>query len=121
MRWKVKGAPDCCPHCGKGPLFCPGCGESNVPKCLQCKQWTLFNPKAPEYSHPKGFLLEGNPPKESIVQASEWDGSDWFCVGTSPFISNRAKVWLEEAKATPIRFRPALLDIEGVEGRFEQR
>ncbi len=121
-RWKVTGAPNLCPHCHKVPMVCPGCGYINWPKCSNCRQLTLFRPDVPEYSHPKGFRLEESDLGEyvQIVEGSQWDGSDFFRVDRVTCVSNRAKDWLEETHTFPVGFKPALLNIEGVEDRFPE-
>ncbi len=119
-RLLVEGAPNLCPHCGKLPLVCPGCGDTNF-KCENCNQWTIFQPDTPEYSHPKGFALQGYFPEAEIVEAKDWDGSDFFlagCGGNVAFVTNRVRDWIGELDAYPIDFKPALLNIEGVEERF---
>jgi hypothetical protein len=117
-RLKVKGAANACPHCGKEPVVCPGCGRIQR-QCLACGKNTLFLPGAPwADSDEKGFRFEGYPDID-IVQAKEWDGSDWFDSGGMTFISSRAKDWLERTHTYPIEIKPALLDVEGVEEKFK--
>lgn len=120
LRCRVKDAPNSCPHCGKETMVCPRCGQTNWPRCPSCGELTLFRPDAPEYSHPKGLAVEstGGPP---IVEGKQWDGSDWFRVKGylgGHFVSNRAKDWMEKTHTFPIAFKPALLNIEGVEDKF---
>jgi hypothetical protein len=89
---------------------------------MNCDQWTLFLPKAPDESHPKGFAVKGYPPDVEIVEGKDWDGSDFLRAGGSggvPFVSNRAKEWMEKTHTFPVKFKPALLNIEGVEDRFQ--
>ncbi len=123
-RLVVKGAPNLCPHCGKVPMVCPSCGQINWPKCIDCDEWTLFLPELPDESHPKGFVVKGYPPDVAIVEGKDWDGSDFFRAGASggvPFVSNRAKEWMEKTHTFPIKFKPALLNIEGVEDKFKEK
>lgn len=120
LRWKVKDAPNLCPDCNKEPMVCPGCGRVNTPCCKLCDKWTVYNPKYPEYSDPLGFSLvhlEG----DRIVDGKQWDGSDWFRIEGSPFVSNRAKEWMERTHTHPITFKPALLDIEGMDPALLKR
>jgi hypothetical protein len=121
LRTKVKGAPNLCPHCAKEIMVCPGCGRFNWPKCRVCDKFALFRPDAPEYSHPDGFRLALDFLKDrpNIVEAKDWDGSDFFRQGGSPFCSTRAKEWMENTGTFPVSFQPALLNIEGVEDRFK--
>lgn len=118
-RLEVSGASNLCPHCGKVPMVCPSCGQTNWPTCVECGQWTLRIPKRPEYSHPKGFLLQGYPPDVHIVEGKHWDGSDFFMADGVSYVSNRAKEWMEKTHTFPVEFKPALLNIEGVEEKFK--
>ena len=119
-RYQIKGAPNLCPHCKKVPMLCPSCGELNTPQCVHCGQWTLFNPEAPEYSHPNGFRYGAGIPRELvIVEGQQWDGSDFFRADGRACVSNRAKEWLEQTHTFPVAFQPALLNIEGVEEKFK--
>jgi hypothetical protein len=119
-RFTVHGAPNLCPHCRRMPMICPGCGANNWPKCEDCDEWTLFLPKVPNCSHPAGFIIEGYPPEVCIVEGKQWDGSDWFHSDGIIFVSNRAKEWLERTHTFPVAFKPALLNIEGVEDKFKK-
>jgi hypothetical protein len=112
-RWKILGAPNACPHCKLAPMVCTACGHQNWPRCSNCANFTLFRPEAPAYSHPRGFRLgdSGSGDARPIVEASTWDGSDFFYCDGSAFVNNRAKEWLERNGARPIRFEPALLSI----------
>jgi hypothetical protein len=95
----------------------------NWPYCDNCDKPTLFRPDAPEYSHPNGFRLAEsyNTERPAIIEAKDWDGKDFFRQGGSSYCSNRAKEWMEKAKTFPIEFKPALLNIEGVENEFKVR
>ncbi len=120
-RLKVVGAPNLCPHCGKVPMVCPGCGHNNWPERDYCRQPTLFLPDAPENSHPNGFTVTGYPPEVEIVEAKDWDGSDCFMAGSGSgthFVTDRVREWIGELDAYPITFKPALLNIAGVEEKF---
>lgn len=117
-RWRVKDAPNLCPHCKKEPMVCPGCGRLNT-KCFNCGQWAIYQPQHPEYSHLNGFLIEDNS-EFPIIEAKEWDGSDWFRSQGPYMVSNRAKEWMEKTHTFPVEFKPALLNIEGVEDKFEK-
>jgi hypothetical protein len=118
-RLKVVGAANLCPHCMMTTMVCPRCGERNWPKCINCDKWTLFLPKAPEYSSPKGFPVEGYPPDVQVVEGKLWDQKDFFTAAGVAFVSNRAKEWMERTHTHPIEFKPALLNIEGVEEKFK--
>ena len=83
-------------------------------ECLHCGRKTLFLPRAPEASDKDGFRLEGYPPAKHVVEAKDWDGSDWFECGGVPFVSSNAKEWLEKTHTHPVDIRPALLNVEGV-------
>jgi hypothetical protein len=118
FRYGLENAPNACPHCGNEPMICSGCGRVNIPCCSKCDRWTIFNPEYPEYSDPNGLRVkryEG----PSIIEAKDWDGSDWFRQGGMLFVSNRAKEWMERTHTHPIEFKPALLNIEGVEDKFK--
>jgi hypothetical protein len=118
----VEGNANLCPHCRETPMVCPACGHTNWPKCVHCDQWTLFLPAMPECSHPNGFLIEGYPPDVDIVDAKAWDGSDFFkASGGLPFVSNKAKEWMEQTHTFPVEFEAALLNTEGVEDRLRDK
>jgi hypothetical protein len=112
-RLKVRDAANLCPHCGRLPVICPGCGDLQR-ECLHCGRKTLFLPRAPEASAKDGFRLEGYPNDKHVVEAKDWDGSDWFECGGVPFISTKVKEWLEKTHTHPVDIRPALLNVEGV-------
>jgi hypothetical protein len=59
----------------------------------------------------KAFSLEGYPPEKPVVESAEWDGSDWFICGGVPFVSDRAKKWLEHVFANPIETKAAFLNL----------
>ncbi len=121
-RLVVQGASNLCPHCHKATMVCPGCGKTNWPKCINCDQWTTIIPTMPECSNPKGFIIKGYPPEVEIVEAKLWDGSDFFeACGGVPFVSNRAKEWMEKTHTFPVKFKPALLNIEGAEDKFKEK
>ena len=101
-------------------MVCPACGHTNWLKCINCDQWTLFLPKIPENSDPNGFVVTGYPPETHIIEGKSWDGSDFFeAGGGTPFVSNRAKEWMERTHIFPVKLVRALLNVEGAEDRFE--
>jgi len=117
-RFDIANAPNECPSCHKEPMVCRVCGHRNWPSCVRCGKWSLFDPKDPEWSNPKGFVLKGYPPQEQIVEAKQWDGRDFFRADGIPMVSKNAKEWLEKTHTFPIAFKPAVLNIEGVEHKF---
>ncbi len=115
-RWKFDGVSNLCPHCGQHAMVCEECGYINWPRCLECRELTLYRPDMPEYSHPRGIYMEYDRTKRfaPIVEESLWDGTDFFRVGEALFVSNRAKNWMEQNHTSSVHFEPALLNIEPV-------
>jgi hypothetical protein len=122
LRYRIRDGANLCPHCQTEPMICPGCANINWPRCFRCGELTLYRPDAPEYSHPNGVALEDDAGPR-IVEAKNWDGRDWLRV-RGPiggyFVSNRAKEWMERTHTFPVAFKPALLNIEGVEDKFKK-
>src|SRR5262249_9532430 len=113
-RLKIRNGKNLCPYCSQEPVVCAGCGEIQR-ECLNCGKKTLYLPNSSESSDKRGFRLEGYPPEVPVVEAKEWDGSDWFTCGGAPFIGNRAKEWLERTHTYPIEVKKALLNVEGAQ------
>jgi hypothetical protein len=113
-RLRIRGAPNKCLHCGKVPMVCPSCGETNWPTCAGCDKWTLFNPDDPNCSDMNGFVVRGYPPKLSVVDGDSWDGADFFLADGAAYVSNQAKQWFDKMRVTPNVLRPALLNIQGM-------
>lgn len=108
-RLKVVAGQNRCPHCFQAPMVCPGCAENNWPFCKRCGRATLYNPDHPEYSDPRGYALENYPPAVSVVDGNIWDGSDFFYFDGVPFVSERARRWLNRVGAEPIEIKEALI------------
>jgi hypothetical protein len=119
-RLKVKGKANVCPHCRMEPVVCEGCGTIQR-ECLRCGKATLALSGYAQAPDSKGFRFDGYPPEAMVVQADEWDGSDWFECGGAPFINKQAKDWLESMHAFPIASRPALLDLNHPRGVMPTR
>jgi hypothetical protein len=118
-RLKILNADNTCPHCRREPMICPGCGHLNTPRCLKCGKITMYQPEAPEYSDSQGFEVQITP-EQWILEGKGWDGSDWVLGNGGIFVSNRAKEWMERTHTFPVAFKPALLNIEGVEDKFKK-
>jgi hypothetical protein len=120
-RNKVIGEPVTCPFCHKEPMVCKGCGRVNDP-CFLCHKRTLIMPdETPKPNEKRVYYHWRTGPK--IVEAKDWDGSDWFSVkgehDDGPFVNRRAKAWCEKIGAPFLTFEPALLNVAGVEDRFK--
>jgi hypothetical protein len=110
-RLKVRDGKNLCPFCGREPVICPGCGEVQR-ECLNCGKQTLYLPAAVSgFKDKRGFRLEGSSADTCVVEGREWDGSDFFTCGGIPFISDRAKDWLERIHAHPFQVEEALLNV----------
>jgi hypothetical protein len=112
----VEGAPNSCPYCGREPVVCSGCGWFSEFGCPRCGKSVHYHRDHPEQADGKKLLYEGYP-SILIVDGKNWDGSDWFSVdghGGSWFVNRRAKHWFEATHVLDPKFKPALLNVEGM-------
>jgi hypothetical protein len=117
-RWRVKDAPNSCPYCGHEPVICPGCGWCSQYGCLACGKRIWYDGGDPGDADGRR-LLYGGYPKTLIVEGKDWDGSDWFAVeghGGDWFVNRRAREWFERVHVLDAKFKPALLNLEGMPG-----
>jgi hypothetical protein len=108
-RYRVTGAPNQCPHCGRTSVICVHCGTFSS-KCSACGQRTI---NTEGESDPKLFTF-GGLPKTLIVSDRDWDGSDIFGVdgpGGGVFFSARARAWFEKLHIFQVKFKDALIDM----------
>lgn len=109
-RYKIRGAPNLCPHCHGAQVICDYCGTI-FPDCPSCGR-----PLVGDEDDPKevdSFRLEGSP-KALIVSNRDWDGSDIFAMhgpGGGVFFSQRAKEWFEKSHIFEVKFKTAYLDV----------
>jgi hypothetical protein len=119
-RFKVIGEPSTCPFCHLEPMVCPGCGRVNDP-CFHCRNRTLIYPDETPGPNERRISCDFRTgPK--IVEARDWEGADWFELtgnrAGGPFVNKKAKEWCEKNRIPYWTFEPALLNVEGVEDRF---
>ena len=118
-RFKIRDGDNLCPHCRREPIICHGCGTV-FGRCIGCDTITLVRGKGKTEPGDKRLIDEGLP-DQLIVEAREWDRSDFFTVygsGGGWFVNRRAKDWLETHHIQGVRLEAALLNIEGVENEF---
>ena len=97
--------PNECPRCHWGPVVCPACHDTKYvcPKCkLELIGWT----NAP---HDRQFTAEIINDTDWIVEAHEWDGSDFF---SERYITRRALKYLLRVHATPFIAKPCWANVE---------
>lgn len=119
QRFKVSGGPNICPFCGLEPVVCPDC-RVVFNWCPNCDQRILRDEGDVKLGDIR--LVHRGFPNSLIVEAKDWDGSNFFAVkgtGGSWFVDRKAKDWLEKTHVTGSKLRPALLNIEGVEDKFK--
>jgi hypothetical protein len=114
-RFKIKGGPNACPHCGRAQVICDYCGTvfDDCPSCG--REMVSVRPDA-QGAQADTFGFEGAP-KTLIVANRDWDGSDIFAVkgpAGGVFISRRAKEFFEKSHIFEVHIEDALLDMSGV-------
>jgi len=114
--FKVVGAPNACPHCGRVPLFCPHCGHREL-ECSKCGKdaWTTRK----WHTGAKDPRLITSPPEDrypKILDGSRWDGSDFIYSReyVESFITKRALDWLLSIHAAPFYAEPTPVNIDGM-------
>jgi hypothetical protein len=115
-RWHVEGAPNSCPYCGREPVVCSGCYQLSKWECQQCGKEIYYDRDHPEQADGKKLLFDRYS-SILIVDGKNWDGSDWFLVdgdGGGWFVNRRAKSWFEATHTLDTKFKPALLNVEGM-------
>jgi len=104
MRFRVP-EPNECPRCQRGPIVCPACQyvEYVCPACkLELVGWT-------NEPHDRPFTAEIVDDSDYIVEAHEWDGSDFI---KGKLITGRALQFLLDAHATPFIAKPCWTNVE---------
>ena len=110
----VRGAPNACPFCGKGPIVCPGCWVRFI-GCPHCKEQTWTTRKDHGGANDRRLIVE--PPKMNesrILEGAKWDGSDFIYAPMGGFITKRCLDWLLSVHAAPFYALPALVNVEGL-------
>jgi hypothetical protein len=118
-RWQVHGGPNLCPYCEKEPLVCSGCGLCcSRFGCPRCKKRVHYFAGDERKNDGKNFLFD-LPPDVWVVDGEDWDGSDWLAMkwfeAGAWFVNRRAKEWFERTRCRDISFKPAMLNIEGMD------
>ena len=105
--WLRDDVPDQCPHCRHGPIFCRKCGFRMV-MCFECGQQTLVAAFA--HKGPNDKRLRLAPHEGNIIDASQWDGSDFM-----PFLVVTARVVKQciEWGAAPFVAHPMRICVDG--------
>lgn len=117
--FKVQGAENACPFCGRKPLICQECGFGNC-ICPQCDQsaWTPLN----KHGGAKDKTLIVSPPEQRdilVMEGKRWDGTDFLNTGGLTFVdsyivSKRALDWLLSMHATPFCARSVKFCTDGM-------
>jgi hypothetical protein len=97
--------PNECPRCHWGPVICPACSDTTYvcPQCgLELIGWT-------NKPHERPFTAEIINDTDFIIEAHEWDGSDFFA---ERYITRRALQYLVSVHATPFVAKPCWANVE---------
>ena len=97
--------PNECPRCRWGSVVCPACHDTTY-VCPQCKLELIGWTDAP---HDRPFTAEIINDTDWIVEAHDWDGSDFFA---ARYITRRALQYLMSVHATPFIAKPVWANVE---------
>ncbi|WP_417385343.1 hypothetical protein [Gimesia sp.] len=124
--FKVQGAENACPFCGRKPLICQEC-DFSYSTCPQCDQsaWTPLN----KHGGPKDKSLIISPPEQReilVMEGKRWDGSDFVFANGIEFvnpgiISKRALDWLLSIHAAPFCARSLKFCTDGMSDQQRQQ
>ena len=97
--------PNECPRCHWGPVICPACNDTTYvcPRCeLELIGWTSA-------LHDRPFTAEIINDTDFIIEAHEWDGSDFFA---ERYITRKALQYLMSVRAAPFVAKPCWANVE---------
>jgi hypothetical protein len=97
--------PNECPRCRWGPVICPACSDTTY-VCPQCGLELIGWTNAP---HDRPFTAEIVKETDIIIDADQWDGSDFFA---ERYITRRALQYLLSVHATPFVAKPCWTNVE---------
>ncbi len=97
--------PNECPRCHWGPVVCPACHDTTF-HCPQCKLDLIGSI---DVHSDQPFSAEIINDTDWIVEAHDWDGSDFFA---ERYITRRALQYLMSVHATPFIAKPCWANVE---------
>jgi hypothetical protein len=103
--WYSIPEPNECPRCHFGPIVCPICNETQY-HCPECKLELVGFTNGP---HDRPFTAEVMNATDWIVEADQWDGSDFFA---ERYITCRALRQLLAMQAKPFIVKPVWANVE---------
>ncbi len=106
--WKLLDAPNLCPHCGSGKLFCESCGY-RIPLCENCGQEMYVIEHNHKGAGDKRIPFERD--QKTVLEGKTWDGSDLVqgCYASKRFID-----WLLRIHAAPFYAEPIYFCVDGM-------
>jgi hypothetical protein len=105
---KVIGAPNLCPYCGRGKMFCESCGY-RIPLCENCGQEMYVIEHNHKGAGDKRIPFERD--QKTVLEGKTWDGSDLVqgCYASKRFID-----WLLRIHAAPFYAEPVYFCVDGM-------